>query len=122
VHAQDWIAYKTLSPEQKRAFFDEKQRSGIYAYLDSTKEFITFDIANVAIVDELIGNLYVKPELDEDDEETEPISKANALKLSILYLIAMKMIWKVGLPTMKLTGLSAGTPSRLRALCGSGSR
>jgi hypothetical protein len=53
--------YKALSPEQKRAFFDEKQRSGIHAYLDSTKEFITFDIPNVAIVDELIGNLYFKP-------------------------------------------------------------
>jgi hypothetical protein len=81
VHAQDWIAYKALSPEQKNAFFDEKQRSGIHAYLDSTKEFITFDIPNVAIVHELIGNLFFKPELDEDDEETEPISKANALKL-----------------------------------------
>jgi hypothetical protein len=42
---------------------------------------ITFDIPNVAIADELIGNLFFKPELDEDDEETEPISKANALKL-----------------------------------------
>jgi hypothetical protein len=81
VHAQDWIAYKALSPEQKRTFFDEKQRSGIHAYLDSTKEFISFDIPNVAIVDELIGNLFFKPELNEDDEETEPISKANALKL-----------------------------------------
>jgi hypothetical protein len=81
VHAQDWIAYKALCPEQKRAFFDEKQRSGIHAYLDSTKEFITFDISNVAIVDELIGNLSFEPELYEDDEETEPISKANALKL-----------------------------------------
>jgi hypothetical protein len=77
----DRIAYKALSPEQKRAFFDEKQRSGIHAYLDSTKEFIAFDIPNVAIVDELIGNLFFKPELDEDDEVTEPISKANALKL-----------------------------------------
>jgi hypothetical protein len=76
------IAYRALSPEQKRAFFDEKQRSGIHAYLDSTKEFITFGIPNVAIVDELIGNLFFKPELDEDDDEqTEPISKANALKL-----------------------------------------
>jgi hypothetical protein len=64
VHAQDWIAYKALRPEQKRAFFDEKQRSGIHAFLDSTKEFITFDIPNVAIVDELIGNLFFKPELD----------------------------------------------------------
>jgi hypothetical protein len=81
VHAQDWIAYKALSPKQKRAFFDEKQRSGIYPYLHSTKGFITFDITNVAIVGELIGNLFFKPELDEDDEETEPISKANALKL-----------------------------------------
>jgi hypothetical protein len=81
VHAQDWIAYKALSPEQKRVIFDEKQRSGIQVYLDSTKEFITFGIPNVSIVDELIGNLFFKPELDEDDEETEPISKANALKL-----------------------------------------
>jgi hypothetical protein len=81
LHAQDWIAYKALSPELRRAFFDEKQRSGIHAYLDSTKEVITFDIPNVAIVDELIGNLFFKPELDEDDEETEPSSKANALKL-----------------------------------------
>jgi hypothetical protein len=80
VHVQGWIAYKALSPEQKRAFFDKKQRSGIHAYLDSTKEFITFDIPNVAIVDELIGNLFFKPELDEDDEGTEQISKANALK------------------------------------------
>jgi hypothetical protein len=81
--------YKVLSPELKRAFFDEMQRSGIHAYLDSTKECITFDIPNVAIldipnvaiVDELIGNLFFKPELDEDEEESEPISKANALKL-----------------------------------------
>jgi hypothetical protein len=65
MHAQYWIAYKPLSPEQKRAFFDEKKRSGIHAYIDSTKEFITFDIPNVAIVDELIGNLFLKPELDE---------------------------------------------------------
>jgi hypothetical protein len=122
VHAQDWIAYNALSPEQKRAFFDEKQRWEIHAYLDSTKEFITFDIPNVAIVDELMGNLFFKPELDEGDEETEPISKANVLKLSVSYLIAMKMIWKMELPTMKLIGLSPGTPSRLRTLCGSGSR
>jgi hypothetical protein len=81
VHTQDWIAYKALSPEKKRAFFDEKQLSGIHAELDRTKELITFDIPNVAIVHELIGNLFFKPELDEDDEETEPISKANALKL-----------------------------------------
>jgi hypothetical protein len=81
VHAQDWIAYKAPCPEQKRAFFDEKQRSGIHAYLESTKEFIAFDIPKLAIVDELIDNLFFKPELDEDDEETEPISKANALKL-----------------------------------------
>jgi hypothetical protein len=73
--------YQAVSPEQNRAFFDEKLRSGIHAYLDSTKEIITFDIPNVAIVDELIGNVFFKPELDEDDEETEPISKANALKL-----------------------------------------
>jgi hypothetical protein len=63
LHAQDWIAYKALSPEQTRTFFDEKQRSGIHAYLDSTKVFITCDIPNVAIVDELIGNLFFKPEL-----------------------------------------------------------
>jgi hypothetical protein len=81
VHAQDWIAYKAFSPEEKRAFFDEKQRSGIHAFLDSTKESITFDIPNVAIVDELIDNLFFKPELDWDDEETKPISKASALKL-----------------------------------------
>jgi hypothetical protein len=81
MHAQDWFAYKALSPEQKRAFVDEKQRSGIHAYLDSTKEFITFDIPNVAIVDELIDNLFFKPEIEEDDEETELISKAIALKI-----------------------------------------
>jgi hypothetical protein len=80
VHAQDWIAYKALCPEQKTVF-DGKQRSVIHPYLESTKEFITSDIPNVAIVDELIGNLFFKPELDEDDEETEPVSKANALKL-----------------------------------------
>jgi hypothetical protein len=78
VHAQDWIAYKALCPEQKTVF-DGKQRSVIHPYLESTKEFITSDIPNVAIVDELIGNLFFKPELDEDDEETEPVSKANAL-------------------------------------------
>jgi hypothetical protein len=31
MHAQDWIAYKALSPEHKTACFDEKQRSGIHA-------------------------------------------------------------------------------------------
>jgi hypothetical protein len=35
VHAQDWLAYKALSPEQKRAFFNGNQRSGIHAYLGS---------------------------------------------------------------------------------------
>jgi hypothetical protein len=72
---------RSVLNRKERAFFDEKQRSGIHAYLDSIKEFITLDIPNVAIVDELIGNLFLKPELDEDDEETEPISKANTLKI-----------------------------------------
>lgn len=73
VHTSDWLNYKTLSTEQKHKFFDEKQRSGIHACLDTTKESITFDIRNVAIVDELIGNFFFKPELDEDSEESEPI-------------------------------------------------
>jgi hypothetical protein len=74
-----------IGSRTRRSFLNRKgrssTRSSIHAYLQSTKEFITFDITNVAIVDELIGNLFFKPELDEDDEETEPISKANALKL-----------------------------------------
>ena len=34
-----------------------------------------------AIVKTTIGEIFFKPELDENDEEMEPITKMNALKL-----------------------------------------
>jgi hypothetical protein len=56
--------------------------------LDSTKSSITFEILNVLIVDKLIGDLFFSPELDDDEDidedniqESEAISKANAMKL-----------------------------------------
>ncbi|OAE30553.1 hypothetical protein AXG93_4877s1050 [Marchantia polymorpha subsp. ruderalis] len=81
VHTQDWLNYKALSTKQKHKFFDEKQRLRIHAYLNTIKESITFDIPNVAIADELIGNFFFKPEVDEDNKESELIAKTNALNL-----------------------------------------
>jgi hypothetical protein len=80
-HPNDWAEYKALTNEQKKSFFEEKERSGINPYLENTKDSITFDISNVAIVDDIIGNMFFHSELDDDGPDSEPISKANAMKL-----------------------------------------
>ncbi|BBN12904.1 hypothetical protein MPTK1_5g23870 [Marchantia polymorpha subsp. ruderalis] len=67
--------------EQKHKFFDNKKRSKIHAYVDTTKKSITFDIRNIATVNELIGDLFFKHDFDEDNEESKLISKTTALKL-----------------------------------------
>ncbi len=52
----------------------------MHRYLNSMQMVLTIPISK-GIVEVIIGDMFFKPELDEDDEEMELITKTNALKL-----------------------------------------
>ncbi|CAK9860023.1 unnamed protein product [Sphagnum jensenii] len=68
---------------------------GIDAFLDKDHDSLTFVISQPAIVDEIVGNLFFNPKDDEEDDDSEPITKVNATKLFKLqedgsYLVIIK--------------------------------
>ncbi len=56
---------------------------------------MTFAISQLVIVDDIVGNLFFNPKEDEEDDDLELITKANAMKLFKLqedgsYLVIIK--------------------------------
>jgi hypothetical protein len=79
-HTDEWAKYQTLSPVDKLAYFN-KEATGINAFLDKDRDSLTFAISQPAIVDGIVGNLFFNPKEDEEDNDSESITKANAMKL-----------------------------------------
>jgi hypothetical protein len=94
-HTDEWVKYQTLSPADKLAYFNKKEATRINAFLDKDCDSLTFVISQPAIVDDIVGNLFFNPKEDEEDDDSEPITKANAMKLFKLeedgsYLVIIK--------------------------------
>jgi hypothetical protein len=94
-HTDEWVKYQTFSPANKLAYFNKKEATGINAFLDKDRDNLTFAISQPAIVDDIVGNLFFNPKEDEEDDDSEPITKANAMKLFKLqedgsYLVIIK--------------------------------
>jgi hypothetical protein len=79
-HIDEWAKYQTLSPVDKLAYFN-KEATGINAFLDKDRDSLTFAISQPAIVDGIVGNQFFNPKEDEEDDDSESITKANAMKL-----------------------------------------
>jgi len=80
-HTNEWAKYQTLSLADKLAYFNKKEATGINAFLDKDCDSLTFAISQPTIVDDIIGNLFFNPKEDNEDNDSEPITKANAMKL-----------------------------------------
>jgi hypothetical protein len=80
-HHEDWTSYQLLSHQKKAAFFKKKEVFGIHSFLDKDKDSLQFVISRPTIVDDVVGDLFFHPEEDEEDDASEPITKANAMKL-----------------------------------------
>jgi hypothetical protein len=94
-HTDDWEKYQILSHQDKEAYFNKKEAYGIHAFLDRDKDSLLFVISQPAIVDKVVGDMFFHPTEDEEDDDSEPISKANAMKLFKLqengsYLVMIK--------------------------------
>jgi len=94
-HTNEWAKYQTLSPVDKLAYFNKKEVTGINAFLDKDRDSLTFAISQPTIVDDIVGNLFFNPKEDEENDDSEPITKANAMKLfklqeDELYLVIIK--------------------------------
>jgi len=68
---------------------------GINAFLNKDRDSLMFTISQLAIVDDIVGNLFFNPKEDEEDDDSELITKANAMKLFKLqedrsYLVIIK--------------------------------
>jgi hypothetical protein len=68
-----------LSATAKKAFFDNRKKGTIQEFVGKSVEALKFTICG-PIVEVLIGELVFHPEEDEDDEDSTPITKANAMK------------------------------------------
>jgi hypothetical protein len=84
-----------LSHQEKAAFFKKKEVSNIHSFLDKDKDSLQFVISRPTIVDDVVGDLFFHPEEDKEDDASEPIMKANAMKLFKLqedgsYLVTIK--------------------------------
>jgi hypothetical protein len=69
--------------------------TGINAFLDKDRDSLTFAISQLAIVDDIVGNLFFNPKENKEDDDSAPITKANAMKLFKLqedrsYLVIIK--------------------------------
>jgi hypothetical protein len=80
-HSDDWAKYQALSSQAKLSFFNQREVSGIHAFLDKENYSLEFTIFQPAIVDSLIGDLFFNPSQDEEDDDSTPVTKANAMKL-----------------------------------------
>ncbi|CAK9232473.1 unnamed protein product [Sphagnum troendelagicum] len=70
--------------EENKRFFDAKKRTqdSMHRYLNATQTTLCIPMSK-DIIEVIIDDMFFKPELDEDedDEEFEPITKTNAMKL-----------------------------------------
>ncbi len=80
-HTDEWAKYQTFSLADKLAYFNKKEATGINVFFDKDRDNLTFAISQPAIVDDIVGNLFFNPKEDEEDNDLEPITKANAMKL-----------------------------------------
>jgi hypothetical protein len=80
-HSDDWAKYQALSFQAKLSFFNQREVSGIHAFLDKENYSLEFTIFQPAIVDSLIGDPFFNPSQDEEDDDSTPVMKANAMKL-----------------------------------------
>ncbi|KAH6580406.1 hypothetical protein BASA61_009637 [Batrachochytrium salamandrivorans] len=80
-HTNDWELYQTLFHQDKVELFNRKERSGIHLHMDCDKDSLEFAISRLAIVDRVVMDLFFHPKEDKEGEDTEPITKANAMKL-----------------------------------------
>lgn len=83
----------------------------MHRYVNSMQTVLTIPISK-GIVEVIIGDMFFKPELDEDDEEMELIIKTNALKLfhqqddgSYVAKVSNKVLYNLTLQHMSV-GLS----------------
>jgi hypothetical protein len=81
-HQEEFEKYSSLGMEEKKRFFDAKKRTqdSMHRYLNATQTALCIPMSK-DIVEVIIGDMFFKPELDEEDEELEPITKTNAMKL-----------------------------------------
>jgi hypothetical protein len=81
-HFDDFAEYKALSNQEKKKFFDARKhvQESMHPYLNSMQTVLTIPISK-GIIEVIIGDMFFKPELDEDDEEMELITNINTLKL-----------------------------------------
>jgi len=70
-----------LSHQEKAAFFKKKEVSGIHNFLDKDKDSLQFVILRPTIVEDVVGDLFFHLEEDEENDVSESITKANAMKL-----------------------------------------
>jgi hypothetical protein len=70
-----------LSHQEKVAFLKKKEVFGIHNFLDKDKDSLQFVISRPTIIDDVVGDLFFHPEEDEEDDASESIMKANAMKL-----------------------------------------
>jgi len=81
-HPIEFAEYTALACAQKKTYFDAKKRvqESMHRFLNAQQTALAIPVSK-GIVEVVIGDMFFKPELDEDDEEMEPITKVNALKL-----------------------------------------
>jgi hypothetical protein len=79
-HTATWIDYHDLALKDKKTFFDKDKKGSLHSFLDLSKDHLTFKISG-PIVDKLVADVFFHPENDEEDINSEHITKSNALKL-----------------------------------------
>lgn len=80
-HADEFAKYALLSHAGKVEFFQKHEREGIHVFLDKSSDTLTFRISRPLIIEKVVGDLFFNPEENEEDDDSEAISKANAMKL-----------------------------------------
>jgi hypothetical protein len=78
-HHKDWTSYQLVSHQKKAAFFKKKEIYGIHNFLD--KDSLEFVISRPTIVDDVVGDFFFHLEEDEENDASESMMKANAMKL-----------------------------------------
>jgi hypothetical protein len=79
-HAAQFEEYSALTFEEKKSFFDTKERiqDSIHRYMNASRTALMILLAK-DIVEVIIGEMFFKPELDEDNAMMEPINRSEAL-------------------------------------------
>jgi hypothetical protein len=81
-HRSERVEYQKLSATDKKAFFDKRKKGTIQEFVGKSVEALKFTICG-PIVEVLIGELFFHPAEDEEDEDSTPITKADAMQLFV---------------------------------------